>query len=744
MPAKKSKIFTNLEKVLRQFVMGKSYQPMNEDELMERLDLPSEHYPILLKILDIFVSEKVLTFKNERYFSKSAPQDLIPGLMRAHPRGFGFVQPKDTIKYPQDIFIAKSLMNNAIDGDEVEVTVVSHSFADKGPEGKVFSITKRSRTHVAGTITFVKGEQISAYVPLLGSKQLVHVSIPKGESIQVGDRIVMLVNEWSDDDDITYCEFTRHIGNISDPSADIEAALEEYQLPNVFPEEAIKEALAYGTQVLKSEISKREDFRHLETFTIDPTTAKDFDDALSLSLDDKGIYHLAVHIADASFYVKPGSTIDAEAQRRSNSVYFPGRCVPMLPESLSANLCSLKANVNRLTVSVLMSFDEHGNMLTSRVSRSVIKSAKRFTYDDAFEVLQGKKRSKHKKTLDLMVVLCGLLKRKRAARGSIEFALPDLVINVDEKGVPLGVMKVEYDITHQMVEEFMLKANETVAKTISDRGHFLTFRIHEEPSPEDLKDFAALANVFGFKLPDSPSPAELQGLFDEALESSYGQYLAISYIRRLKMAYYSPNNIGHYGLSLDYYCHFTSPIRRYVDITAHRILLGEPIDKEMLEQICSQCSDQERVAARAENSVILLKKMRLLQDIFAKDPNHLHKAIVTQVKPFGIAFDVTGLMLDGFIHVSELANDYFVFNEHSKKLEGRHTNASYHTGDMIELLLTDVNLISGEAQWTLSVSPDSVKERKTFGPSDRSKKSKRKRKPSKNYQKSKSNRKNSR
>ena len=286
------------------------------------------------------------------------------------------------------------------------------------------------------------------------------------------------------------------IGHISDAGCDVAAAIEEYEIRSDFPNAVLNEAKSFGKTVARKEIAEREDLRALECFTIDPDTAKDFDDAISLSQDEQGHFHLGVHIADVSHYVQAGSALDIEAIQRCNSTYFPGKCVSMLPQELSDHLCSLKPHVNRLAVSVFMHFDASGEMLDYRIARTVIKSAQRFTYREAKLVLDNEKQSPHAETLKLMMEMCRLLKKKRYERGSVEFSMPELVVLVDEKGEPYDTDYVEYDITHQLVEEFMLKANETVAKHLDTLGLCIPFRVHDEPSEDNLRDFSALAAAF--------------------------------------------------------------------------------------------------------------------------------------------------------------------------------------------------------------------------------------------------------
>lgn len=702
---KEDKLFQNLLKITEQFMCGKSFMPLTEEDLMQRLALPPQHQSLFQEILKDLIQRNLIEYSNERYAWKKSSTDIVKGLMRMHPRGFGFVQLESPSVYTQDIFIPKHLTKNAIDGDTVEVLVNQEIISDKGPEGKVIAILSRARTHMAGIIRQIEhGGDTVAYVPLLGAQQRVIVLATEERVLQAGDRIVMEVVDWGSKETETVCRLSHYLGHISDPSCDISAAIEEFELRADFPSQTIVEAEQFGTRVTPSDLRNREDLRKLITFTIDPDTAKDFDDALSLTKDEKGHYQLGVHIADVSHYVKIGTALDLEAQERGNSTYFPGYCLPMLPSALSNNLCSLRPNVIRLTASVLMHFDSTGSLLDYRIIRSYIKSAKRFTYREAKQVLDGKKNSPHAATLNLMVELCQLLKKKRYERGSIEFALPELSVLVNEQGVPYQTDFITYDITHQMVEEFMLKANETVAWDLSERGKNLAYRVHDEPSEEHLKDFSLLAAAFGFRLPDVPTPHDLQKLFEEAEETTYGNHLAASYIRRMRMAIYSAENIGHYGLSLTHYCHFTSPIRRYIDLVIHRILFGESDNLEYLQQIASHCSEQERISARAENSVVLLKKLRLLQTLQQKDPYKEYEAIITRVKNFGFHFEILELFLEGFLHVSELEQDYFVFEEKLMRLRGTRKGMTYTTGDQVVVILKEINLIALETKWYLSSS----------------------------------------
>ncbi len=632
---------------------------------------------------------------------ETPPPETLTGIIRMHPRGFGFVIPDDPKQSDKDVFIPKRFTNQAVDGDHVEVGINPHSKSEKGPEGEVLSILKRGRTHLAGIISSIEGAHITAHVPILGEARPVLIKKEKKTSLKVGDRLTLKILEWGDEKKATICEVAHIIGHISDPSCDTEAAVEEYGLSDKFPKEVIKSAKAIGTKVSKKELLDREDLTKTTCITIDPETAKDFDDALSISKSGYGHFFLGVHIADVAHYVHSKSPLDTEATKRSNSTYFPGTCIPMLPEELSNNLCSLRQGVIRLTVSVLMEFNPQGDLIDGSIKRSFIKSKKRFTYGEAKEVLEGKRKSPHSNAIKHMAELCNLLKKKRGERGSIDFALPELILKIDKKGQPTGVKVEEYHITHQLVEEFMLKANEVVAKNLHDRGKSLIFRVHEEPGSENLDAFFEGARALGFQVPPKPSGEDLQKLFDQARNTAFSQQLAISFIRTLKIAIYSPQNVGHYGLALEHYCHFTSPIRRYSDLIIQRLLFDEEETDLNLEQIASDCSDKERVSFRAEMSVKSLKKHRLLQAWLKEDPNRNYQAYITRIKPFGIFFEIRELFLEGSLHVSELENDYFVFDPRTSILQGERTGTRYAVGSEVTVRPTTVDLIHLETKWEI-------------------------------------------
>ncbi len=706
--------YDTFKQIILEYIRGKKYEPLGEKALFQKLSISPKFQALCRRILEELVEEGIIKLSQKKFFLRGPPRELMTGTIRVHVKGFGFVVPDHPAQYPQDIFIPKHLTDGAVDSDRVEVEVNLESTSGKGPEGKVIAVLERGRTHIGATIHHLTREgpktMAYAYSPLLGSSKLIAVT-PKKKTV-IGDRIIIHVRKWGDEREGPEGEISHFLGHISDPSCDIQCAIEEFDLRSVFPPEALEQTSDWGREVPKSELKKREDLTTLTTMTIDPETAKDYDDALSISKDKKGNYRLGVHIADVAHYVPVGTSLDLEAQQRGNSTYFPGYCLPMLPHQLSDHLCSLQPNVIRLTVSVLADFDKEGTMINYKIVRSFIKSAKRFSYEEAKQVLDGELKSPHLDALKLMVELCHLLKNKRHERGSIDFALPELVIIVDEKGQPHKTKRVEYDITHQLVEEFMLKANETVAKHLSDKGKPVVFRVHEAPDKEDFDDFYAMARSMGFSLPASPTQKDIQELFEKAKKTPFGAQLAVGFIRSMNLALYSPENIGHYGLALEYYCHFTSPIRRYTDLVIQRLLFDQEGKALEIDKIAELCSERERISFRAESSVKILKKLRLMDHWMKEEPSEVYEAVVTRIKPFGLFFDISHLMLEGFLHISELENDYFIFNASENALIGRSSGKAHRTGETIKVRPTAIDLVLLESRWELDI-PKKQRRRKS-------------------------------
>jgi len=622
---------------------------------------------------------------------KLEKEKILLGKFFLHVKGFGFVKPEDP-DHPE-IFIPPKKNLNAISGDTVLVKVLTKS--SKGYEGIIHEIVKRENDEFVATVIDDEGKHYLLYSPLIGEDKEIYIS--KNKKFKIGDRLIVKIVDY--DDNVLSAELIKFLGNISDPSIDVTSAIIAYKLRDTFSQEVLDEA--NQCSITKKDYEGRIDLREVETVTIDPTTARDFDDAITLSKDENGNYLLGVHIADVSHFVKKGSKLDIEALLRCNSTYFPTKVVPMLPEQISNNLCSLVEGQDRLTVSVLLEISPDGSVLDQEVAKTVINSNKRFTYEQAFEILTTDKKSPHKKMLKTMEELCHVFMKKRAERGSVELALPDVQVVCDDNESPTHIQTHMYDITHQMIEQFMVKANEIVAETLINREEGGVFRIHDEPDSTNFDNFFAFIRLLGFTLPAAPTKNDIAKLFLDAKEHPHIEQIAVKYIRSQKLAMYSPDNIGHYGLGLENYSHFTSPIRRYSDLVVHRMLFTDKYEQKELQEVCNKCSEAERKSFVAESSVVKLKKYRLLDKYFDEDDSRIYKVMLTNVSVKGITFDVDNLGIEGFIPIRMLADDYYIFDEKRMKLTGRHKGFTFTIGDILQVQLTGIDLVFLEAEWTL-------------------------------------------
>jgi ribonuclease R len=624
---------------------------------------------------------------------KLEKEKSLQGKFFLHIKGFGFVQPIDS-DHPE-IFIPPKKNKNAITGDIVLVKVLTKS--TRGFEGIIEEVIKRERDEFVATVIDDEGPNYLLFSPLIGEDKEIYLPKAKNKFL-IGDRLIIKINDYQDQ--VLRCELISFLGNISDPSIDIKVAILAHRIRNEFPKSVLQEAAL--CKIEKKDYEGRIDLRDIETITIDPTTAKDFDDAITLSKDEGGNFLLGVHIADVSHFVKKGSKLDMEAFHRANSTYFPSKVVPMLPENISNNLCSLVEGEDRLTVSVLLEIDKDGNVLDKEISKTVINSNKRFTYEEAFEILSKNKKNPHLVLLKNMQELCHILKKKRSDRGSVELSLPDTQIICDKEENPTHIQTHFYDITHQMIEECMLKANETVAQYLTEKNLGGIFRVHDEPDSTNFENFFTFLRILGYNLPSKPTSKDIADIFIRAKQSPHIEQIAVKYIRSQKLAVYSPDNIGHYGLRLDNYSHFTSPIRRYSDLIVHRILFEGPYEPLELKAVADRCSENERKSFVAETSVVKLKKYRLLDSYFDEDVDREYKGIITNVSPKGITFDLLELGIDGSISMRALEDDYYIFDEKKMILTGRHKGFIYRLGDPLRLKLEAIDLVFVEAEWSIA------------------------------------------
>nr|CRI42618.1 Ribonuclease R [Chlamydia pneumoniae] len=630
---------------------------------------------------------------------------FIPGTLFVHARkGFGFVSPDNPEEYPFDIFVPARDLRGALDGDHVIVSVLPYPRDGQKLKGTISEVLARGKTTLVGTITsLVSPTSALAYTSMSGSQSLIPVELLPGRTYKIGDRILLSTPPWVDkpqEGASPALQMLEFIGHITNAKADFQAIQAEYNLAEEFPPEVIEEASLFSQKHITQVLHSRKDLRDLLCFTIDSSTARDFDDAISLTYDHNNNYILGVHIADVSHYVTPHSHLDKEAAKRCNSTYFPGKVIPMLPSALSDNLCSLKPNVDRLAVSVFMTFTKSGHLSDYQIFRSVIRSKYRMTYDEVDNIIEKKHSHPLSKILNEMATLSKKFSDIREERGCIRFVLPSVTMSLDNLQEPLALIENHQTFSHKLIEEFMLKANEVVAYHISHQGVSLPFRSHEPPNDENLLAFQELAKNMGFDITFTPTqePDYQYLLQTTSAGHPLEQVLHSQFVRSMKTASYSTENKGHYGLKLDYYTHFTSPIRRYIDLIVHRLLFNPlSIDQTHLEIIVRACSTKERVSAKAENSFENLKKTRFINKFLQEQPKTTYHAYIITANHEGLSFVVTEFCHEGFIAAAELPKEYSL----KKNALPESIPDKMKPGASIKVTIDSVNLLTQKIVWSI-------------------------------------------
>jgi len=484
--------------------------------------------------------------------------------------------------------------------------------------------------------------------------------------------------------------------------------LRKYHLPPDFPQLVNEEAekIRETVETLMSE--GREDLREQFIVTIDPDDARDFDDAINVERMSGGGWKLGVHIADVAAYVQSGSELDREALKRGNSVYLPDRVIPMLPERLSNGVCSLKPGVDRLTHSVFIHFNREGRPRSYRFARTVIRSARRLTYREAYAILQAPPNDQSSERLHVAWELAALLRRRRFEAGSLDLDFPEVKVRLDAEGRPVSLERIENDESHQLIEEFMLAANEAVARELKNRLIPAIYRVHEDPDPDKLAEYRELVLSYNYKVGDLSQRAELQRLLASLRGKPEEQALKIGLLKSLKRARYSPQPLGHYGLTKNNYTHFTSPIRRYADLVVHRAL-GERDqarrargDMGQMSSIAEHISATERVAAEAEMDSVKMKKLEFFQrQVDARDPQ-IFCAAVIDVKNFGLVVELPDVLLTGLIHVSALTDDFYTFHAAQRRLIGRQSRQRFSVGDELRVCVARVDVFKRQVDFAIA------------------------------------------
>ena len=656
---------------------------------------------------DGFLKEK------DGQFQLMQKSKFVEGVLQRRVGGKNFLVPDDG---GDPVFVAERNSAGALNGDRVKVVLFARR-PHSGLEGEVTEIIRRAKDTFVGTLQ-VKGKfaylvtpdksDRDIFIPLSGLK--------KGRD---GEKAVVKVVEWPDSPDRNPVgKVIDILGAAGENNTEMHAILAEYGLPYSYPENVEQAAEQISSDITDAALEGREDFRDVVTFTIDPHDAKDFDDALSIRPIKKGLWEVGVHIADVSYYVQEGSIIDKEAYKRATSVYLVDRTIPMLPEKLCNNLCSLRQDEDKLTYSVIMEMTDGGVVKRSRIARTVIRSNRRFTYEEVQSIIEREQQGgreplpgdEFKTEIMTLDSLAKILRDKRFADGALSFDRVEVRFDIDEKGHPVSVYFKESKDANKLVEEFMLLANRIVAESIGavKGGNPKTFvyRVHDEPDPERMETLQNFVAKFGYKLKATGDPAEMAKSMNRMLADVKGrkeqELIETISIRSMQKACYTTENIGHYGLAFKYYTHFTSPIRRYPDLMVHRLLTrytggGRSVSKPKYEEYCEHCSAQEQLAEQAERSSIKYKQVEYMADRMGQE----FDAVISGVTEWGIYAEIIENKCEGMIGIRSLGGDYYEFDEKNYCLIGQRTRKRYSLGDHVRIKVVRCNLEKKQMDYEL-------------------------------------------
>ena len=700
------------------------YRPLDKRELARALGRKSGVRMGLNHALrELERSGEIARIRKNRYILPTAA-DLVTGTLQIHQAGYGFL----TTEKPgePDIFIAAENTGTAMHGDRVVARIARDEpyGRTKGRrEGRVIRILERAHDTIVGTLQHSR----NFYYVVPDDPRLVHdvyVQLPPPAAVPKiparGDKVVVRLESWESRHVNPEGEIVEVLGPASAPGVDMLSIVRKYHLPTEFPNSVLDQADRIPEEIDARQLGGREDLRKKFIVTIDPDDARDFDDAIDVEKIDSGGWRLGVHIADVAAYVEPGSALDREARRRGNSVYLPDRVIPMLPERLSNGVCSLNPGVDRLTHSVFIHFDKNGVTKSARFARTVIHSAHRLTYKQAYAILKSAPRDPLGEQLHAAWELASILRRKRFEHGSLDLDFPEVKLRLDETGKPVRLERIDNDESHQLIEEYMLAANEAVARELKKRTVPTIYRVHENPDPEKLAEYREFVLSFKYQVGDLTHRAEVQRLLVSIRGKPEEQALKIGLLKSLKRARYAPQPLGHYGLAKPNYLHFTSPIRRYADLVVHRALADHNgkhrarIDMSQIASISEHISMTERVAAEAEIESVRMKKLEFFQRQLDERNPQVFRAAVVDVRNYGLVIELPDVLFTGLIHVSSLTDDFYLFEAAQRRLIGRRSRKRFSVGDEVRVFVVRVDAFKRQVDFAMA-SEAPMKTRRSKG-----------------------------
>jgi ribonuclease R len=683
-----------------------AHHPATARELARLLRVPREELASFKRALKTLVaSGELLQIRGNRY-GLPEKMDLVVGRLTTNPGGFGFVVPEHAVRGEGgDIYIAAANLTEAMHGDRVVARVERQT--DRGPEGRIVRVLERSQARIVGRFD-VDASGLGYVVPF-DRRVLTDVRVPTGQSssAEPGEIVVTEITTWPTATRGPVGRVVEVLGRIDEPGVDTQIIIRKFNIPDHHSEEAVAEAVRLGGVVKPRDIEGRTDFRNTPTVTIDGEHARDFDDAITIARLDNGHYWLGVHIADVSHYVTEGSALEEEAYDRGTSVYFTERAVHMFPAELATGLCSLNPRVDRLVQSCLMEVDAQGAVVRYEIHDGVINSDARMTYTAVNAVLTERDPEAIRQygplvpMFELMRELFEILLQRRRRRGSIDFDLPEAEVVLSDIGEIEAIVAAERNVAHRIIEEFMLLANETVASHLEGNGVPALHRVHEPPDAKKVEDFEAFITTLGYSLAArgrALTPKHFQKLVERIHGTPEERPIAAMMLRTMQKARYDATSLGHFGLAAKHYTHFTSPIRRYPDLVVHRMLRESrrgPVAAGRLEELnedlpeaARHASEMERRADEAERELLQWKKVRFMSGKVGDE----YDGYITGVAPFGLFVELVEHYVEGLVHVSSMADDYYRFVEQEHTLRGEHTKKVYRLGDRVGVQVVRVDL----------------------------------------------------